>query len=246
VTTNAPTFAHSSIGNALLISSDYDANEYLVAALTEFAITGEVCADVSLSFDLLNRRKFLVIIVDLLLGDKSLEVLERVRLSRSNQTTVVFAIAANDDGALSKAGAHFVIRRPLSVESIRRTLQAAYGSIVREHRRYFRCPLGITISIRDLKNRVIQCHTLNISEGGLAITTPEPFKPGERVHIFLFLSGHLSQFATESEICWCDKQGRVGLRFVNLSTEQRCVLQDWLAHRLEESLPESIARKFQR
>ncbi|PYV52354.1 MAG: hypothetical protein DMG98_24250, partial [Acidobacteria bacterium] len=58
------------------------------------------------------------------------------------------------------------------------------------------------------------------------------------------IPGQGSQFAAQSEICWCDEKGRAGLRFAALSSEQKTELQQWLSKRLEESLPESVALKF--
>jgi hypothetical protein len=67
--------------------------------------------------------------------------MEKVRHCPSNRTSVMFAISDSDaeTGDAFKEGSNFVLRRPFSEGSIDQTLRAAYGLILREHRRYFRC-----------------------------------------------------------------------------------------------------------
>jgi hypothetical protein len=68
--------------------------------------------------------------------------LDDVRLSSSNPTAVTFGIS--DDDAEVKAAfrekSQFVFERPLFSAVNPQTLKPAYGMILRERRRYFRCP----------------------------------------------------------------------------------------------------------
>jgi hypothetical protein len=61
----------------------------------------------------------------------------------------------------------------------------------------------------------------------------------------LEVPNHESPSMTESTICWL-KTGCLGVRFVSLSPERKSELQEWLARKLEEGLPESIALQFQK
>ena len=56
------------------------------------AASTKVCTDIPNAIRLVNTRKFETVVVDLKLGEQSRSVLERVRLSPSNHTTVAFAI----------------------------------------------------------------------------------------------------------------------------------------------------------
>src|SRR5207253_1531282 len=141
------------------------------------------------------------------------------------------------------AGSNFVLERPLSAISVGRTLKAAYGLIIRERLRYFRCPISIPAAIRDQEAGEIRCQAVNISEGGMAVISSVPLKPGMQVTLQFAIPGQGSQFAAESEICWCDEKGRAGLRFGALSPEQKTDLKQWLSKMLEETLPESVAVK---
>ena len=236
-----------SSGCALLVCNDPPTIEQFTRVMQQFAIVSEVCTDVALALQLLNGRKFEAVIVDLQLGEQTRELLERVRISPANRTAVTFAIADETTPA-AKPGAqtNFVMVRPLTEESVSKTMRAAYGLIVRERRRYFRCPVAVPADVWGNYAEQIRCQTMNVSEGGLALSTSVGFKPGALVGVQFTLPGQSSEIDTESEICWYDGRTRAGLQFRALPSRQQSLLHAWLAQRLEETLPESVARKFRK
>ena len=96
------------------------------------------------------------------------------------------------------------------------------------------------------KAEEVNCRLVNISEGGLAITGTPALKAGTQVSVLFMLPGQSPRFRIEAEICWRDENGRAGLRSLMIPSEQRPVLQRWLAAKLEEDLPESVARQFRK
>jgi CheY-like chemotaxis protein len=234
-----------SIADALLISNDATAIKQLSEALQQLAIFTEVCVKVPAALLLLNRRKFDAVIVDFQLRGEANAVLEQVRRSPSNRTAVIFTVSESDAETVSafKAGSNFVLRRPLSPTSIGRSLKVAYGLILRERRRYFRCPVKIPAAICRAGMATVQCQTMNISESGMAITTSVSLRPGVKVLVHFTLPGHESRFVVRAAICWC-KENYVGLQFTSVSPQLTSELQEWLLCRLEESLPEFLANKF--
>lgn len=239
----------TAMGRVLLISNDSAAIELVAEGMEHFAIASEVCNEVSQALRHLDRHKFEAVIVDLGLAQAG-EILEQVRLSPSNRTAVTFAISDSEQpGSLqvqqSLIQPNFVMEKPLSASSVERTLKVAFGLIVRERRRSFRCPVTIpaVILIDGTKS---DCHVVNISEGGMAIAESPVLKPGGQVTILFTLPGQNDCFAFESEVCWYDPKGRAGLRSLTVPAEQRATLQNWLGAKLEESLPESVALRFRR
>jgi uncharacterized protein (TIGR02266 family) len=241
-----PPESSASLGLALLVSNDRDAIGQLVECMKQLAIAVEVCTDVGIALRMLNRQKFEAVVVDLQLGEPTSAVLECLRRSPSNQTVVTFAITDNTSSAFRfSSKASFVMKRPLTMDSIGRILKVAYGLIVRERRRYFRCPVLIpAICKSDMKQ--FHCQAVNISEGGLAIMTRVRLRPGTHIAVQFTLPGQVTEFAAQSEICWYDERARAGLRFLSLSRHQQSELQEWLSQKLEESLPETVASKFRR
>ena len=203
--------------------------------------------EVPAAVGLLNRRKFDAVIVDLQLGGQSGLILDEVRLSPSNRTAVTFAISGSDVEATAalRKRAGFVFERPLSTQSIRSTLKPAYGLILRERRRYFRYPVAISVTVLRRNMPEVRCYSVNISEGGMAVSTFVPLSPGEEVQVQFTLPDHKVPFLAESRICWL-KTGHLGIRFVSFLGERKSELQDWLSQKLEEMLPEFVAVKFQR
>src|ERR1035437_4882127 len=152
------------------------------------------------------------------LGGEANAVLEEVRRSPSNRTAVLFAVSDSDAATVSafKAGSSFVLRRPLSLTSIGRHLKVAYGLILRERRRYFRCPLEIPAAICRAGMPKVHGQTVNISESGMAITTSVSLQPGVKVQVHFTLPGHESWFVIGATICW-SKETCLGLRFTSVS-----------------------------
>ncbi len=230
---------------ALLVSADPITIQQFSHALQEFSISTDVCQEMSAAVRLLNRQKFDAVIVDFLLGEQSELILDEVHLSSSNRTAVTFAISGNNaEGTALRKRSEFVVERPLSTRSIRSTLKPAYGLILRERRRYFRCSISIPITILRQSMPEVLCDSVNISEGGMAVSTFVPLNTGECVQIQFTLPDHKGPILAESRICWL-KSGRLGVRFVSLSEEHKSELQGWLSQKLEDMLPEFVARKFQ-
>jgi DNA-binding response OmpR family regulator len=235
------------VAGALLVSRDAWTSKQIAEAMKGLAISTEICPDVDGACRALHTRKFDAVAVDFALGNRAPEVLGELRLSSSNRTAPTMAITrSNADLALAYcAGTSFVLERPLSPVSLVRTLKAGYGLIVRERRRYFRCPVRTPVLMRRIDMRETRCRMVNISEGGLAIAlAPAKLVLGTQVRVEFSLPGRLERFTAVCKTCWRDRKSRVGLRFLFLPLDQRRDLQEWLATRLEESLPESAAASF--
>jgi PilZ domain len=234
----------AAMGRVLLICNDPAAIQQVAAGMRSFAIATQVCDHVGMALPLVNRQKFEAVIVDCGL-EQAGEILEQVRLSPSNRTAVTFAITDPEAPASLQIQPNFVMEKPLSVTSVGRTLKAAFGLIVRERRRSFRCPVTIAATV-IAHGASVSCHVVNISEGGMAVIELPPLKPGERITVQFNLPGQRDRFAIESEVCWYDERGRAGLRSLLIPSEQKSVLQEWLSAKLEEDLPEAIALQFRK
>ncbi len=158
---------------------------------------------------------------------------------------MVFAVSDSDAETVSafKAGSNFVLRRPLSLTSIGQHLKVAYGLVLRERRRYYRCPVKIPAVICGAGMPKVHGQTVNISASGMAITTSVSLRPGVKVQVHFTLPDHESRFVVGAAICWC-KESYLGLQFTSISPHLASELQEWLLHGLEKSLPESLADDF--
>jgi len=231
------------LGQVLLVSNDAVALRQLTESVQRFALHAEQCPDADQALERLNRSKFEAIIVDFELESQAGAILECARRSPSNVHAVVFTVS-DSEGKISealKAGSTFVLRRPLSAASIDQSVRAAYGLIVREKRRYFRCPVEVPVAMTYRTMPAVEGRTINVSEGGIAINTMASLRPGDGVRLQFSLTDDDFRFALESTICWV-KEERVGLQFS--ASHQISKLQEWLARRLEETMPQSVKDKF--
>jgi hypothetical protein len=234
-----------SIGVALLVSNDPTTVHLLSEALQALSISPDVCHDLPAAEGLLTRRKFDAVMVDFQLGDQSGRILDKVRHSSSNGTAVTFAITDSAQGTAFQPSSAFVFERPLSATSIRRTLKPAYGLILRERRRYFRCPVEVPVTIQRQDMQELRCKSVNISGGGMAISTFVPLIPGEKVRVKFTLPDQTVPLLAESTICW-SKTGHLGVRFLSISDEHKSDLQTWLSQMLEKTLPPFVAGQFRK
>jgi CheY-like chemotaxis protein len=235
-----------SIGVALVVSQDARTIAQVSNALRQLSISPDVCGDQTTAVRLLDRRKCDAVIVDLQLGDVAGIPLDQARRSTSNRRAVTFAITdGNDSKEIFRSHANFAFDRPLSERSIYSTLKAAYGLILRERRRYFRCPVSIPVVVHRQAMSDVYCYAHNISEGGMALSTIVSFSPGEEVRVEFTLPETKTLYIAGSTICWL-RTGHLGLRFTALSEALKSELQERLSQKLEELLPEYVAKKFQK
>jgi CheY-like chemotaxis protein len=235
------------VGLALLVSDDPVTIQQFSHALKELSISPDVCREVPAAVGLLKRRKFDAVVIDLQLGQQSGLILDCLNLSSSNRTAVTFAISSSDADATAafRRRTGFFFERPLSPQSIRGGLKPAYGLILREQRRYFRSPFSNPVTILRRNMPEVCCRSVNISEGGMALSTFVPLGLGEEVQVQFLLPGCKVPFAAESKICWL-KMGLLGVRFKSLSRGHKLELQEWLARKLEEELPGFVAEQFRK
>jgi len=237
-----------SIGTALVVSTDASAIAQVSESLRQLAMSAEVYAESAQALQVLARRKFEAVLVDLRLGEGATRVLEQVRLSSSNRTAVTFAISASKEeaGAAFKSGSTFVLQRPLTPEAVSLMLKASYGMIVREKRRYFRYPVVVPATIEPREEPQLSGETVNISECGIALSLPVQLKAGVEGTVQFALPDFESPVKAESRVCWSNEKGQAGFLFLSLPAEQALELQEWLSRKLEQQLPESVAEKFRR
>jgi hypothetical protein len=234
-----------SIGIALVVSADAPTIQRFSQALQELSLSPDVCREPQAAQRLLNCRKFEAVIVDLALGEPAASVLSEVRLSPSNRTAVTFVIAGQGETAALRSQSGFVFERPVTAQSIRRTLKPAYGLILRERRRYFRFPICLPVVIARAGLPPLHCQSVNISEGGMALSTFVPLRPGEQVEVQFVLPDCREPFRVDSTVCWW-KTGHLGVRFASFLEGHKPELQVWLAEKLEAMLPDFVAQAFQR
>lgn len=221
--------------DVLLVSRDHSETALLIDAMRKLGIVVEVSNETAV-LHLLNTRKFEAVVVDFSIAAAS-TILEQVRSSPSNRNAVTFAIVSPWHQAIStlRARASFLLERPLSPGSVCRTVQAAYGMMVHERRRYFRCPISVSATLQLPGGKLLTGHTVNVSENGLALHLPEGLNPGDKVTVQFRLPQLPTPIDAQAVVRWY-REGKAGLLFLSVAPAWRSSLSSWLADRMEASL----------
>jgi CheY-like chemotaxis protein len=224
---------------SLLLSGDRDVESVLRPTLEKLAIEVEICREARSGSEILLSEKFDAVIVDCDDLQGGLALLEGLRATPSNRSSVSFAILNGKKTTTQQAfgmGANFVLQKPISALNASRCFNAALNFMVRERRRYYRQPVKMLVSIFHA-NKELKASSTNLSEGGIALLLREPLPKGATPRLKFMLPEVNVPFEVEAEVAWADVQGHVGFRFVNVSQSAQQALEKWLDAQMASSFP---------
>jgi len=225
---------------ALLVCADIQTIDTFCHFMGRLSMHVEVCSDFALAGSKLGHSKFEALVVDFKQKEEAMELLKKSREMASHKAAVVLAILNSNDEMPDafRAGASFVLVKPLSSQILMRTLRVSYPLMVHERRRSFRCPLQIPVYVSVGSGPELTATSANISELGIALTKVPGLKAKDKVVLRLTLPGTDVTTKINAEVCWRNDAGSAGMEFVNVSMAVKEQLASWLADRLEEYLHE--------
>jgi hypothetical protein len=176
---------------ALVLTADQWLSSLFGKASTELGMEAQTTRDAQFASNQVSRTKYDTVLLDFDTVSETSKILGLVRSSRSNKTTVVFAVATDNahKKSASRDGASFLLHRPIDIAQIRRGLAAAHGFMLAERRRYFRCAVELVVLLVRSDSERIQCTSMNISSSGMGINAPIALKSGERLNFSCTLPG---------------------------------------------------------
>jgi CheY-like chemotaxis protein len=236
--------SHTTLGvRVLLVSGDIQTIDTLCESMGKMAMHVEVCSDFASATRKLCHAKFEALVLDFKDRAEALELLKTSRQMTSHKGSVVLAILNSNDEMPSafRAGASFVLVKPLSPTVLMRTLRVSYPLMVNERRRYFRCPVQIPVYVSIGSKPEFMATSVNISEVGIALANSPGLKVGDRVALRLSLPHTQAAAKIGAEVCWCKPAGFSGMQFVQVPSAVKEQLGSWLASRLNEYLSEEAA-----
>jgi len=214
----------------LVVSSDISVFKTVAAAIRQ--VKGRLnCAPIAASArDYVARRKVDGIIIDMTLPG-ALELIGRVRGVGPNRFSVVFAcMGAKPESQFAiRAGANFVMHRPLSPDKIARIFTLAATLMGSEKRRYFRYPLMVPVELK-MKERAVESTMSNLSEGGMAIWSLYYHAPGSALE-FAFELPIGGLIRGKGEVAWTNADGLAGVKFDILPDQAYSFLSAWISQR---------------
>ena len=215
---------------SLVLCSDEKIVRVLRRVLGDLEIDVELCADSDGALRKLTRQRFEAIIVDVM-DDGATEVLRSARNAPCNKQAVAVAIVEPIIGlkAVFEIGAHFVLYKPVSIERAKSSFRAARALMKSERRRNARVAVQIPVVLRSTSvGSNMKVTTIDLSEGGMAVSLPNRRRPSGRWQIAFTLPGTQKSLELPAEFAWEGSRDQAGLRFQNISPEATRQLQEWL------------------
>jgi c-di-GMP-binding flagellar brake protein YcgR len=231
---------------SLLLSRDTDVINILQQTLAKLSIDVEVCRGARSGTEILFAEKFDAVIVDCDDLQDGITILQDLRKSPSNRSSIAIAIlnGTTTTHQAFEQGATFVMQKPVSGLNAMRCLSAGLGLMLRERRRYFRCPIKSEVVIKFSPNQEVRAVTTNLSEGGMAVRTSLLLTQGDSGNLSFALPDHRGTIETKAEIVWVDGQGRAGVRFMEISKNSRELLDRWLEEEILRAEPLPHTKPF--
>lgn len=215
---------------SLVLCSDEKIVRVLRRVLGDLEIEIELCSSSDAALRRLTRQRYEAIIVDCA-ADGASDVLRSARSAPCNKQAVAVAIVEPLIGlkAIFDLGAHFVLYKPVSSERAKSSFRAARALMKSERRRNVRVPIQISVVVRTTgAGGNIKVSTIDLSEGGMAVTMPDSRRPTNPLQIAFTLPGSDHPLEIGAEFAWEGSSRQAGLRFVQTPPESGRELKEWL------------------
>jgi CheY-like chemotaxis protein len=220
---------------SLLVCRDAEVVRVLRPTLEKLSIEVEVSAAARSGAEVLSSAKFDAVIIDCDDLEGGVDVLRGLRQNSSNKTSVSFAVL-NGKTTIQQAfemGANFVLQKPITTAGTLRCFNTAMSFMVREKRRYFRCPLEMPVKLVFKQGEEMKATATNLSEGGMAIHFDGTLAKNTVAKVQFTLPGTKHPMEPKGEVAWADGLGRAGIRFQEVPDSSREQLERWIMKRLE-------------
>jgi c-di-GMP-binding flagellar brake protein YcgR len=225
---------------ALVLCSDDKIVRVLRRTLGDLDIVMEMCADADTALRRLTRQRYEGIIADCSDNGAS-DVLRSARSAPCNKQAVAVAIVEHIVGlkAVFDIGAHFVLYKPVTTERAKSSFRAARALMKSERRRNVRVAVQIPVVMRNLGNGPnMQAMTVDLSEGGMAVSIPAKSRPTGRWRLAFNLPGIDVAMDLPAEFAWEGSRAQAGLRFQQISPDATQQLREWLKRNSPETEPD--------
>lgn len=211
----------------VLLSNDYATMNAVSSGVKKYGAKFNLVPTPKAARDCLSRRKVDGVFVDMAVGG-ALELIESIRSGTSNRKGVIFAciLSTKESTATLNAGANFLLRKPLSADSVAMHLAIAKDLLVRERRRYFRHTVNMPVALKTADGEQ-QARMTNLSEEGMAVRTVKALQHGATIE-FAFELSFGAKVTGRGQVAWTNTEGVAGILMQTIHSKGREALGSWL------------------
>lgn len=214
----------------VLVSRDPSVLCAMNKVLEKFSISTKVCFTSSKAADRLLESTADLVIVDC--EDSAAELMETIHKCAPGQKPTVVAVSDQP-----VAGAHIILRKPLTGESCTESLTVAFRRMMTDHRRHARYAVMGCVTAENKNHRSVPLTVMDIGEGGLGLMTREVLAIGEILSFRLLLPGIQRSIYIEARVLWTRQYGAAGCEFVRIPPVDREILSEWLQRKCKVKQP---------
>jgi c-di-GMP-binding flagellar brake protein YcgR len=219
---------------SLLLSSDERTVRILRRVLGDLEIGVEHCSAVDDAIRRITRQRFEAIIVDGANSEAAGIVLRGAKASPVNNRALGIVLVESQIGLKGgfQIGAHFVLHKPLAVERAKASFRAVRALMKRERR--LRLRVAVQVPVECYGSDRYKAKTLDLCEGGMAIQFSGRVAKENSLRFSLELPGMDQKLEIYGELAWGGYGDQAGVRFKNVTDEQRNIIRQWLSSQLPE------------
>jgi CheY-like chemotaxis protein len=222
----------------LLVDDDPDVLQVLKELLKSLSYEVLALEDSREAAERIDRQKFDGIFLDAFMPHPNgFELSRQIRASATNASAPIIMLTGYDDvdtmRAGFRAGITFFMGKPPELLRLQGLLRCLHDAMLREKRSYVRLPLRTVVTCKVGEQRFTST-SLNISEGGMLLEGAGWLAVGDEVVVRLSLPDWPESLNPTGIVIRKEPPARVGLHFVNLPSDDRKAIRDYIAGRVKE------------
>ena len=216
---------------SLLLSRDESTVRLMTRIFKDLDVEAQHFSELSDALSKLPSSRFDAIVVDDQIYDAHLVIEKAIELpSCSKSVRIALVQPTVKMNAIFSLGTQVILYKPLSLERVRHGLRAVRNLMASDRRRggqrvQTMLPAKMTQRRGGSKDIVV----VDLSDSGAAVNLENgELLPAGSMGLEFSLPGIPDRIHCTAELVWQDNQGNAGVRFVDMATQARKQLSEWL------------------
>jgi CheY-like chemotaxis protein len=193
-----------------------------------------------------QNQRFDLVFVGMPRAD-GLELTQGLHRARTGVETTVVMLSAVDDVEIYRkafgAGASFVLPKPIAGARILEMLAAMETPGWKNRRHAVRLPLFTEVSCK-LGDRELPMRSMNISESGMLLQTPEDVETGREVSLEFRLAEFGVGLILQGRTVRKEEPNRIGVEFTGLAPEEQNAIKLYVIGHAKDNAPPTAPTDF--
>lgn len=221
----------------LVVEDDVPTLELMFEVLRSLGVEVRPISDSQQAVTLINQEKFDGVFLDLMMPKvDGFELARQIRQSSRNRRTPIVIVTGREDKQTMEqafaAGGTFFLQKPVDKHRLIRLLNTTRGAMLEERRRLNRVPVHTEVMCQ-VGTRKITGMSVNLSQSGILFEGDGSVVLGNVVRLLFRLPKQGLAIDVEGIVVRVDEKQRVGVRFTQISVEDRQRIRDFVTSQMD-------------